>query len=52
MDFTAPHIGFVIAAYALSAVLLAGLTLSILLRDRRLRKEAAQLERHRGKGAA
>lgn len=47
MDFTAPHIGFVIAAYGLSAVLLAGLTLSVILRERRLRAEAGRLERRR-----
>ena len=47
MDFSAPHIGFVVAAYALSGVVLAGLTLNILVRERRLRRKAAELDRHR-----
>ena len=47
MDFSAPHIGFVIAAYVLSAALLAGLTLTIIRRERRLRREASQFERQR-----
>lgn len=47
MDFSAPHIGFVIAAYGLSAILLVGLTLSVILRERALSREASQLERHR-----
>jgi heme exporter protein CcmD len=48
MDFSAPHVGFVIAAYALSAALLVGLTLVVIFRDRALRREAAKLERQRG----
>jgi heme exporter protein CcmD len=51
MDFSAPHAGFVIAAYGLSAILLVGLTLSVILRERALRREASQLERHRGSAA-
>ena len=34
MDFSAPHIGFVIAAYALSALCLLGLCFYVLKRDR------------------
>lgn len=44
MDFTAPHLGFVIASYALSFVLIAGLTAYVIINDRKLRAEAAQLE--------
>jgi len=49
MDFSANHIGFVIASYALTLVFLAGLTTSILLRDRRLRAEAERLDTERRK---
>lgn len=44
MDFTAPHLGFVIASYGLSALLIVGLALYIVLRDRRVRAEAARLD--------
>jgi heme exporter protein CcmD len=47
MDFAAPHAGFVIAAYALSALLIAGLTLYVVIRDRKLRAEAAKLDKSR-----
>lgn len=47
MDFTAPHMGFVIASYGLSALLIVGLTLYVVLRDRRLRAEAAKLDKKR-----
>jgi heme exporter protein CcmD len=50
MDLSAPHMGFVIASYALSAVFICGLTIRILLRDRKLRAEAAALESQRRKG--
>jgi len=49
MDFAAAHAGFVIGAYALSAVVLVGLIVYILGRDRLLRGEAASLERQRHK---
>ena len=52
MDFSAPHSGFVTASYALSFVLISGLTVCILLRDRALRAEAERLERQRRKGEA
>ncbi len=44
MDFAAVHTGFVIGAYGLSLVLLAGLAIYILARDRMLR---AEMERRR-----
>jgi heme exporter protein CcmD len=47
MDFAAPHAGFVIAAYALSALLIAGLTLYVVFRDRKFRAEAAALDKSR-----
>ena len=47
MDFTANHIGFVAASYGLTFVFLAGLIISTLRRDRRLRAEAAQLDAER-----
>ena len=49
MDFSANHIGFVIASYALSFVFLAGLILTTLGRDRRLRAEAEKLDAQRRK---
>jgi heme exporter protein CcmD len=45
MDFTAAHASFVIAAYAVSLAGLAGLVLVILGRDRRLKRQAAALDR-------
>jgi heme exporter protein CcmD len=47
MDFSAPHAGFTIAAYAVSALVLAALTLVILLRSRALRRD---IERSRPSG--
>ncbi len=47
MDFSAPHMGFVIASYGLSALLIVGLTLYVVLRDRRLRAEVAKLDPNR-----
>jgi heme exporter protein CcmD len=47
MDFSAPHMGFVIASYGLSAVLICGLALYIIRRDRRLRAEVAMLDTSR-----
>jgi heme exporter protein CcmD len=49
MDFSANHIGFVIASYALSIVFIAGLLIMVLLKDRRLRSEAERLEAQRRK---
>ncbi|MCA3555915.1 heme exporter protein CcmD [Aestuariivirga sp.] len=50
MDFSASHVGFVIASYALSLVFLAGLIIATLRRDRKLRAEAERLDAHRGRG--
>jgi heme exporter protein CcmD len=41
------HAGFVIGAYSLSAILLAGLTVYVFTRDRRLRAEVSRLEKSR-----
>ena len=49
MDFSANHIGFVIASYALTFVFLAVLILTTLRRDRRLRAEAERLDTQRRK---
>jgi heme exporter protein CcmD len=45
MDWSADHAGFVIAAYALSLVLVAGLIIWIFNRDARARKRLAQFEK-------
>lgn len=45
MDWNADHSGFVIAAYALSFVLVAGLILYIFNRDARIRKRLVQFEK-------
>lgn len=52
MDFTASHIGFVIASYGISAAFIGGLILQVLLRDRKLRAEAERLEAQRRKPSA
>jgi hypothetical protein len=49
MDFSANHIGFVIASYALSFVCLAGLIIATLGRDRKLRAQAERLDTQRRK---
>ena len=45
MDWNADHAGFVIAAYALSFVLLTGLIIYVCNRDDRTRKRLAQFEK-------
>ena len=50
MDFAAPHTGFVIAAYAMTIAGLAALVLLTVMRDRRLAREAAELEARRMHG--
>ena len=45
MDWNADHAGFVIAAYALSLALIAGLIIYIFNRDARARKRLAQFEK-------
>ncbi|MGE0237847.1 MAG: heme exporter protein CcmD [Parvibaculaceae bacterium] len=47
MDLAAAHVAFVIAAYAVSFAGLAALVLFILLRDRKLKRQAAALDRGR-----
>jgi heme exporter protein CcmD len=47
MDMSAAHTGFVIAAYGLSGIMLVGLIVYILARDRGLSAEARRLERDR-----
>ncbi|WP_373505371.1 heme exporter protein CcmD [Aestuariivirga sp.] len=49
MDFTANHIGFVLASYGMSFVLIGGLIVSILMKDRKLRAEAERLDQQRRK---
>ena len=44
MDFAAKHIGFVLASYAVAAVLLLGLVAALLLRMRNVRRRLAELE--------
>lgn len=51
MDFSANHIGFVLASYALTAAFVGGLILRILVKDRKLRAEADRLDRQRRKVA-
>ena len=45
MDWSADHAGFVIAAFALSFALIAGLVVFIFSRDARVRKRLAQFEK-------
>lgn len=49
MDFSANHIGFVIASYALTLVFLVSLIVVTLGRDRKLRAEAERLDTQRRK---
>lgn len=44
MDFTAAHSGFVLAAYGVSIVMLAGLVIYVLTRDWSLREEVGRRE--------
>jgi heme exporter protein CcmD len=44
MDFSANHIGFVLASYALSVIFIGGLIIQVLVKDRKLRAEAQRLE--------
>jgi heme exporter protein CcmD len=39
MDLTAPHIAFVLAAYGISALVIAVLIAAILMHDRKTRRE-------------
>ena len=47
MDFSANHIGFVLASYAISALMIGALIIQVLRRDRKLRAEATRLEAQR-----
>lgn len=49
MDFSANHMGYVIASYALTFVFLLGLIVSTLRRDAKLRAEAERLDTQRRK---
>ncbi len=44
MSWLSGHTGFVFAAYAITAVVLVGITASILLDGRRLKRRIAELE--------
>jgi heme exporter protein CcmD len=53
LDLSAPHIGFVIAAYAVSGAAIVGLVVSTLVKLRVQEKKLADLQRHdkrRGSG--
>jgi heme exporter protein CcmD len=45
MDWNADHTGFVIAAYALSVALVAGLIIYVFNRDARTKKRLVQFEK-------
>ncbi|MGB9141051.1 MAG: heme exporter protein CcmD [Aestuariivirga sp.] len=45
MDWNANHAGFVIASYAMSLALVAGLALYVFVRDARVKKQLAQFEK-------
>ena len=52
MDLSAPHMGYIIGSYALSAILIVGLVVYVIARDRSLRAEAERLDRNRRKADA
>jgi len=52
MDFSANHIGFVLASYGLSLLFIRGLIVSTLLRDRKLRAQAERLDTARRRSDA
>jgi heme exporter protein CcmD len=43
VDWNAPHLGYVLASYGLSFVVIGILVIYIIWRDRRLRREVANL---------
>lgn len=47
MDWTAPHLGFVVGAYAASLIVLVGLALWLLRRDRSARRALKDAESRR-----
>lgn len=52
MDLQAGHMGFVIGAYALSAIMLVGLIVYVLARDRSLQRQVRRLEQNHRKEQA
>jgi heme exporter protein D len=44
MDFAADHVGFVVAAYGLSALVLAVVTASVVLRHRQVARRLGELQ--------
>jgi heme exporter protein D len=44
MDFAADHVGFVVAAYGLSALVLAVVTASVMLRHRQVARRLGELQ--------
>lgn len=44
MDFAAPHVGFVVAAYGVSAAVIAGLVAAVFARHRRTLRHLSELE--------
>lgn len=49
MDFSANHIGFVLASYGLSILFIGGLIIMTLRRDAKLRAEVERLDTERRK---
>lgn len=47
MNWAANHAGFVLAAYLITALMLLGLIVWVLLRDRRLRKRVTEQEQRK-----
>jgi heme exporter protein CcmD len=45
MDWTAAHTGFVTASYILSAICIVGLIAYVFIRDTRMKKALAELEK-------
>ncbi len=52
MDFSAPHVDFVIICYVVSAVLLLAMSTMIVMRSRRADRQLAKLETERAKWRA
>ena len=52
MDFSAPHVDFVLICYAVSAVLLLGMTTMIVMRSRHADSQLMKLEAERAKRRA
>jgi heme exporter protein CcmD len=50
MDLNAAHVSFVVAAYAVTFAGLAALVFFVLLRDRRLKRQVAALDRGKERG--